>query len=113
MKHLLNTLFVTSQDAYLALEGETVVVYREKQAAGRFPLHALSGILSFSSYMYGIRMAYRPGAAHMKRVTRSSASLSCALYISTSFDAVTISFLYDSSSPIRRSTTWPTNCRSP
>ena len=48
MKHLLNTLFVTSQDAYLALEGETVVVYREKQAAGRFPLHTLSGILSFS-----------------------------------------------------------------
>ena len=29
MKHLLNTLFVTRQDAYLALEGETVVVYRE------------------------------------------------------------------------------------
>ena len=48
MKHLLNTLFVTSQDAYLALEGETVVVYRDKQAAGRFPLHTLSGILSFS-----------------------------------------------------------------
>ena len=48
MKHLLNTLFVTSQDAYPALEGETVVVYREKQAAGRFPLHTLSGILSFS-----------------------------------------------------------------
>ena len=48
MKHLLNTLFVTSQDAYLALERETVVVYREKQAAGRFPLHTLSGILSFS-----------------------------------------------------------------
>lgn len=48
MKHLLNTLFVTSEDAYLSLDGENVVVNREKQEVARFPLHALSGILSFS-----------------------------------------------------------------
>ena len=48
MKHLLNTLFVTSQDAYLALEGETVVVYREKQAAGAMPAEPRRG-LKYSS----------------------------------------------------------------
>lgn len=48
MKHLLNTLFVTTEDAYLTLDGENVVVNREKQVIGRFPLHTLSGILSFS-----------------------------------------------------------------
>ena len=48
MKKLLNTLFITSEDAYLTLDGENVVVNREKQEVGRFPLHGLSGILSFS-----------------------------------------------------------------
>ena len=33
MKKLLNTLFVTSEDAYLTLDGENVVVNREKRAA--------------------------------------------------------------------------------
>ena len=44
MKKLLNTLFVTSEDAYLTLDGENVVVNREKQVTARFPLHALAGI---------------------------------------------------------------------
>lgn len=48
MRKLLNVLFVTSEDAYLSLDGENVVVNREKQETGRFPLHNLSGILSFS-----------------------------------------------------------------
>ena len=48
MRHLLNTLFVTSEDAYLSLDGENVIVNREKQIIGRFPLHTLSAILSFS-----------------------------------------------------------------
>ena len=48
MKKLLNTLFVTSEDAYLTLDGENVVVNREKQVTARFPLHALAGISSFS-----------------------------------------------------------------
>lgn len=48
MRHLLNTLFVTSEDVYLSLDGENVVVNREKQIVGRYPLHTLSGILSFS-----------------------------------------------------------------
>ena len=42
MKKLLNTLFVTTEDAYLSLDGENVVVNREKQELARFPLHTLS-----------------------------------------------------------------------
>lgn len=48
MRHLLNTLFVTSEDAYLSLDGENVVVNRDGQIIGRFPLHTLSGIICFS-----------------------------------------------------------------
>lgn len=48
MRHMLNTLFVTTQDAYLSLDGENVVVNREQQEIGRFPLHNLNSIISFS-----------------------------------------------------------------
>lgn len=48
MRHLLNTLFVTSEDAYLSLEGENVLVNREKAVIGRFPLHNLQMIVCFS-----------------------------------------------------------------
>lgn len=48
MKHLLNTLFVTSEDIYLSLDGENVVANRDKESIARYPLHTLSAILSFS-----------------------------------------------------------------
>lgn len=48
MKQLLNTLFVTSEDVYLSLDGENVVANRDKQAVARYPLHTLQGIVSFS-----------------------------------------------------------------
>lgn len=48
MRHLLNTLFVTSEDAWLSLDGENVVVNREKTAVARFPLHNLQSIICFS-----------------------------------------------------------------
>ena len=47
-KHLLNTLFVTSEGIYLSLGGENVVASRERQEVARCPLHTLSGIVSFS-----------------------------------------------------------------
>lgn len=47
MRKLLNTLFVTSPDTYLALDGENVVVYREEAVLLRVPLHTLEGILYF------------------------------------------------------------------
>ena len=48
MRHLLNTLFVTSEDIYLSLDGENVVANREKTVVARYPLHTLSSILTFS-----------------------------------------------------------------
>ena len=48
MRQMLNTLFVTSEDIYLSLDGENVVANREGKAVARYPLHTLSGIVSFS-----------------------------------------------------------------
>lgn len=48
MRKFLNTLFVLTEDSYLSLDGENVVVSREKQETGRFPLHTLEAILCFS-----------------------------------------------------------------
>ena len=48
MKQLLNTLFVTSEDVYLSLEGENVLANREKEVVARYPLHTLQSIVSFS-----------------------------------------------------------------
>lgn len=48
MKQLLNTLFVTSEDVYLSLEGENVLANREKTVVARYPLHTLQEIVSFS-----------------------------------------------------------------
>ena len=48
MRKLLNTLYVMTENAYLALDGENVVVQVEGEERGRFPLHTLQGILSFS-----------------------------------------------------------------
>lgn len=47
MKHLLNTLYVTTQSAYLAREGETVLVRVERETRLRIPVHTLGGIVCF------------------------------------------------------------------
>jgi len=47
MKHLLNTLYVTTQGAYLAREGEAVVVRVEREEKLRVPIHTLDGIVCF------------------------------------------------------------------
>jgi len=47
MKKLLNTLYVTTQGAYLAREGETVLVRVEKETRLQVPVHTLSGIVCF------------------------------------------------------------------
>lgn len=48
MKQLLNTLFVTSEDVYLSVEGENVLANRDGRAIARYPLHTLQNIVSFS-----------------------------------------------------------------
>ncbi len=58
MKRHLNTLFVTTQGAYLFKEGETVVVKVDGEVALRLPVHTLGGIVCFgqvscSPYLMG------------------------------------------------------------
>ena len=48
MRRLLNTLFVTTEDAYLGLDGENVVAFQGKEELARFPLHTLNGIFAFT-----------------------------------------------------------------
>lgn len=47
MKKLQNTLYVTIPNSYLSLDGETIVVYRGDDVAGRVPLHNLENIVCF------------------------------------------------------------------
>lgn len=47
MKKLLNTLYVTSENSYLSLNGENIVIYEGETEKGRLPLHNLEGIVSF------------------------------------------------------------------
>ena len=63
MRHLLNTLFVTSEDIYLSLDGENVVASREKAAVARYPLHTLSAIITFA-----YPGAEEPALAHLDLV---------------------------------------------
>lgn len=47
MKRHQNTLYVTTQGAYLAKEGETVLVRVEQETRLRLPIHTLGGIVCF------------------------------------------------------------------
>lgn len=47
MKKLLNTLYVTSPDSYLSLDGENVVILDGEKELGRIPLHNLEAVVSF------------------------------------------------------------------
>ncbi len=46
MKKILNTLYVTRENAYLALDGENVVVFDGDSEIGRLPLHTLESIVT-------------------------------------------------------------------
>jgi len=49
MKKHLNTLFVTTQGAYLAKDGETVAVKVDQEVRLRIPIHTLGGIVCFGN----------------------------------------------------------------
>ena len=58
MKKYLNTLFITTQGAYLSKEGETVVVSVKKETRLQVPIHTIWGIVCFgrvsmSPYLMG------------------------------------------------------------
>ncbi len=81
MKKLGNVLYITTPEAYLSLEGETVVVKKEKKQATRLPLHNLEAIVCFnypgvSPALMGacaernIGLSFlRPGGRFLARVT--------------------------------------------
>ena len=49
MKKLLNTLFVSNQGAYLAKDGETIIVKINGEIKMRLPIHGIGGIVCFGS----------------------------------------------------------------
>ena len=49
MRKLLNTLFVSTQGAYLAKDGETIIVKIEREVKLRLPIHGVGGIVCFGS----------------------------------------------------------------
>ena len=58
MKKYLNTLFITTQGAYLSKEGETIVVSVDKETKLQMPIHTIWGIVCFgqvsiSPYLMG------------------------------------------------------------
>lgn len=48
MRKLLNTLYVMTESAYLTLDGENIVISDGEKTLGRFPLHTLENIISFT-----------------------------------------------------------------
>lgn len=44
MKQLLNTLYVTSEDAYLSLKNDNVIVQQGDATLGRIPLRSLESV---------------------------------------------------------------------
>ena len=62
MKKLLNTLYVTSPDSYLVLDGENVVVMEDGKEHGRLPLHNLEGPFLFHRLITFLRSEDHPSA---------------------------------------------------
>lgn len=48
MRKLLNTLFILSEETYLSLDGENIVILAENSEKRHFPLHMLENIMCFS-----------------------------------------------------------------
>ena len=48
MRKLLNSLYILSEDRYLTLDGENIVIKSEEEEDKRYPLHMIENIISFS-----------------------------------------------------------------
>lgn len=59
MRQLLNTLFVTTPNAYLRLEGDTVCVEVEREKKLQVPLHHLGGIVTFGNTLLTPMLLHR------------------------------------------------------
>lgn len=59
MKKLLNILYVTSENARISKEGETLVIEAEDRKLGKFPIHMIQGIVTFGPiYISPFAMAF-------------------------------------------------------
>lgn len=58
MKQLLNTLFVMTEDAYLALENDNVVIHQNDKTLAKVPLRSIEGIMCFSYDIEKGKMAW-------------------------------------------------------
>ena len=58
MRRLLNTLYVTIPDAYLACDGENVLVKVDNEIRFRIPVHNLEGIVCFGFAGASPRLMY-------------------------------------------------------
>lgn len=47
MRKLLNTLYVTSPNTYLSLDGENIVILKDEEEISRVPLHNIESIITF------------------------------------------------------------------
>lgn len=48
MKHIGNTLYITTPEAYLSLDGENVVIKKDEHTSTRLPLHNIENIVCFN-----------------------------------------------------------------
>ncbi|MDR1911216.1 MAG: type I-C CRISPR-associated endonuclease Cas1c [Helicobacteraceae bacterium] len=51
MRKLLNTLYVSTQGAYLHKEGETVIVEVDKEKKAQYPIHTIGSIVCFGNVL--------------------------------------------------------------
>ena len=61
MKKLLNTLYITSENKYLSLDGENIVISEKGKETARMPLHNIESIVTFS--YVGVSPALMGGCA--------------------------------------------------
>ena len=66
MKKLLNTLYVTSENSYLGLDGENIVVFEDNKEKGRLPFYDTAGKISCSSKWKDKRKCASEGTAVCK-----------------------------------------------
>jgi CRISPR-associated protein Cas1 len=59
MKHLLNTLYITTNGSYLHREGETLQIEVEREVKLRLPVHTLGSVICFGQVMVS------PAAMHL------------------------------------------------
>lgn len=51
MKKLLNTLYISTQGAYISRDGETILIRVDEKTIHQFPIHIIEGIVCFGNVM--------------------------------------------------------------